>query len=324
MIRKIKKAANLLLSGYSYLKSTLTGIPAVYGMPVSVGVELTNNCNLHCPECSSGSGLMTRKRGYMEIGLFDMLIAELQPFLFNLNLYFQGESMLHPQFFSFLQSAKSIHTIVSTNGHFLTAENAEKLVRSGLNKLIISMDGIDQTTYSAYRKKGDVDLVKEGIRNVSEAKKRFNSDLKIELQVLVNRLNESQIPDINKFARKLNVSVKLKSMQITDKQRMDYWLPEKSGYRRYNFKNGEYETKNQLPDRCLRLWLNPVITWDGKVVPCCFDKDADHILGDLTQDSFREIWNGPKYRIFRKSLLSGRKTIEICRNCSSGLKRVKY
>ncbi len=324
MIRKIKKATNLLLSGYSYLKSTLTGIPAVYGMPVSIGVELTNNCNLHCPECSSGSGLMTRKRGYMEIGLFDRLFAELQPYLYNFNFYFQGESMLHPQFFTFLQSAKSVHTIVSTNGHFLSVENAEKLARSGLNKLIISMDGIDQATYSAYRKNGDVELVKEGIRNVSEAKNRFHSGMKIELQVLVNKLNESQIPDIYKFARKMNVSVKLKSMQITGKERIAFWLPGKPGYRRYNLKNGEYKIKNQMPDRCLRLWLNPVITWDGKVVPCCFDKDATHILGDLTQDSFREIWNGPKYRIFRKCLLSGRKTIEICRNCTSGMRGVKH
>ena len=54
-----------------------------------------------------------------------------------------------------------------------------------------------------------------------------------------------------------------------------------------------------------RFWFNPVITWDGKVVPCCFDKDAEYVMGDLNQDSFREIWNGTKYRIFRKSILSG-------------------
>jgi radical SAM protein with 4Fe4S-binding SPASM domain len=324
MIKKLRKAANLLLSGYSYLKSSLTGIPAIYGMPVYLGVELTNNCNLRCPECSSGSGIMTRKRGFMEPGLFDNLISELQPYLFNLNLYFQGESMLHPQFFSFLQSARSVRTTLSTNGHFLSVENAEKLVRSGLTKLIVSLDGMDQSTYAAYRKNGNIELVKEGIRNVSEAKNRFNSKIKIELQVLVNKLNESQIPDIYKFARKLNTSVKLKSMQITHKQRISFWLPKKPGYSRYKFINGEYRTKNKMPDRCLRMWLNPVITWDGKVVPCCFDKDAAHILGDLTQDSFREIWNSPKYRIFRKNVLSGRQTIEICRNCSSGLKGVKY
>jgi radical SAM protein with 4Fe4S-binding SPASM domain len=203
-------------------------------------------------------------------------------------------------------------------------ENAEKLARSGLNKLIISIDGFDQQTYSAYRKNGDLELLKEGIANVSEAKKRFNSEIKIELQVIVNKLNESQVPDIYKFARKLNASLKLKSMQITGKDRIGFWQPEKHGYNRYEFRNGEYKIKNKMPDRCLRLWLNPVVTWDGKVVPCCFDKDADHILGDLTQDSFRDIWNGPKYRIFRKCLLSGRNMIDICTNCTSGLRGVKH
>ena len=81
--------------------------------------------------------------------------------------------------------------------------------------------------------------------------------------------------------------------------------------------------RSSLPDRCARLWFNPVITWDGKVLPCCFDKDADHIMGDLNQESFRDIWNGAKYRLFRRILLSDRSSIEICRNCTSGLKGVK-
>jgi radical SAM protein with 4Fe4S-binding SPASM domain len=79
-----------------------------------------------------------------------------------------------------------------------------------------------------------------------------------------------------------------------------------------------------MPDNCARLWFNPVVTWDGKVLPCCFDKDAEHIMGDLSQESFREIWNGPRYRVFRKAILKDRSMIEICRNCSSGLKGVKY
>jgi radical SAM protein with 4Fe4S-binding SPASM domain len=67
------------------------------------------------------------------------------------------------------------------------------------------------------------------------------------------------------------------------------------------------------------MWFNPVITWDGKVIPCCFDKDADHILGNINEDSFRKIWTGQRYTIFRKGILNGRKMTEICRNCTSGL-----
>ncbi len=324
MTWKIIKPLNLLLAGCSYLKSISSGNASVSGMPVLLGVELTNNCNLLCPECLSGSGVMTRNRGFMEIDLFEKLLAELRPYLCNINLYFQGESMLHPHFFSFLKSAFNLHTIISTNGHFLSEENSEKLVLSGLNKLIVSLDGMDQKTYSSYRKNGKVDKVIKGIRNISEIKNKYRSALRLEIQFLVNSNNEHQIPDIRQFANEVNASLKLKSMQIINRERIGNWLPLATKFRRYEKKEGEYRIKNSMPDKCMKPWFHTVVTWDGKVVPCCFDKDAQHVMGDIKQDSFRDIWDGPKYRIFRRSILSGRQMIGICRNCTSGLKGARY
>ena len=324
MIRPLIKPSNFILAAYSYLNSSVTGRPDIKGMPLALGAELTNNCNLRCPECSSGSARMTRKRGYMDPELFKRVMTDLKQYLFNINLYFQGEPMLHPGFFSFLESGLNIHTTVSTNGHFLSAENSERLVTSGLNKLIISLDGTDQETYSLYRISGKIDDVLNGIKRISDARDRYKSALKIEIQFLVNRKNEHQIPSAEAIAKKNKLSLRLKSMQISDNKSIEKWLPLNSHFSRYRLKDGEYVLKNTLPDRCARLWFNPVITWDGKVIPCCFDKDAEYIMGDLNQDSFRDIWNGPKYRIFRKSILSGRHMIEICRNCTSGLIGVKY
>jgi radical SAM protein with 4Fe4S-binding SPASM domain len=324
MIQPLINPANILLAGYSYLRSSFTGKATVIGMPLTISAELTNNCNLHCPECSSGSGQMKRERGFMDINLFNRVVQELSPYLQNINLYFQGEPMLHPSFFTFIRNSKNTHTVVSTNGHFLSDENAEKIVRTGLSKLIISLDGIDQKAFSVYRRDGNVTTVMDGIRNVADAKRRFGSALKIEIQFLVNRLNEHQIPQVRELAKKVNVSLRLKSMQIINQDEIGEWLPLNGRYRRYKMKKGEYVIKNTLPDRCARLWFNPVITWDGKVIPCCFDKNAEYVMGDLNFDSFREIWNGPKYRIFRKSLLAGRHMIEICRNCTSGLRGVEY
>jgi radical SAM protein with 4Fe4S-binding SPASM domain len=260
----------------------------------------------------------------MDINLFKKVMQELGPYLYSVNLYFQGEPMLHPMFFSFLSNCRNTNTVVSTNGHFLSEESSERIVRSDLNKLIISLDGMDQETYSEYRVNGDVKRVIEGVRNISVAKKKHNSSLIVELQFLVNRFNEHQVPVIKQLAQNVHAKLMLKSMQVIDKADIGSWLPSERRFRRYRLAEGTYELKSSLPDRCARLWFNPVITWDGKVVPCCFDKDAEYVMGDLNQDSFREIWNGPKYRIFRKSILTGRHMIDICRNCTSGLRGVRY
>jgi len=324
MIQPFIKPANLMLAGYSYLKSSVTGMPDISGMPLAISAELTNKCNLSCPECITGSGKMDRATGFMNIDMFKKVIRELDPYLYNTNLYFQGEPMLHPGFFSFLENTITTHTTISTNGHFLSEENCEKIVKYGLNRLIISLDGTDQESYSAYRKNGNIGTVLDGIQKISAAKKRVKSSLKIEIQFLVNKLNEHQIPQVKELASKFKVGLKLKSMQINDKKDVATWLPLNGRFRRYRMKDGEYVIKSSLPGRCARLWFNPVITWDGKVLPCCFDKNGEFIMGDLMQDTFRDIWDGPKYRIFRKSILSGRHMIEICRNCTSGLIGVKY
>ncbi len=320
MIKLHIRSLNALSAAISYLQSTLTGTPSIKGMPAAVSFELTNMCNLNCPECITGTGLMTREKGLMDPELFSRVIRELKPYLYYVNLYFQGESMLHPGFFSLLRRCKGIHTTVSTNGHFLSAENSEKLAKSGLGRLIVSLDGMDQETYSAYRVNGNFSRVTDGLKNIADAIKNTRSKLKLEIQFLVNRLNENQIEEARKYARSMNARLKLKSMQISGQDDFGKWLPEKEKFRRYKLKNNEYVLKSAFPNHCARLWFNPVITWDGKVLPCCFDKDGEYIMGDLNEDSFREIWYGPKYRSFRKSILMGRKMTDICRNCTSGLK----
>jgi radical SAM protein with 4Fe4S-binding SPASM domain len=314
------RQANATAAAFSFLAAAVTRGGKTWGMPPAVGIELTNHCNLKCPECNSGSGVMKRERGFISLELFEKAESELRPFLYNMNLYFQGEPMMHPEFFRILERCRGINTTLSTNGHFLTRDNAEKIVLSGLRRIIISLDGMDQPTYSAYRINGDFEKVVEGISNISAARQKNSSRLKMIIQFLVSSRNEHQIENARKFATGCGAVLRLKTMQIISGNHAA-WLPAGERYSRYRRDGSRYITKKIYSGRCLRVWYNPVITWDGKVVPCCYDKNADYIMGDLTRNSFREIWQGKEFRKFRESVMSGRNNFEICRNCISGFRQ---
>jgi radical SAM protein with 4Fe4S-binding SPASM domain len=68
------------------------------------------------------------------------------------------------------------------------------------------------------------------------------------------------------------------------------------------------------------MWHSCVLTWDGRVVPCCFDKDATHQLGNLNTESFEKIWHGDAYNKFRSDILKARNEVDICTNCTEGTK----
>ncbi|MDX1285934.1 MAG: SPASM domain-containing protein, partial [Draconibacterium sp.] len=82
----------------------------------------------------------------------------------------------------------------------------------------------------------------------------------------------------------------------------------------------KWKLKKKLENKCWRMWQGAVVTWDGQVVPCCFDKDAKHVLGSLEDQSFEQVWNSDTYRNFRKAVLTERNQIDICKNCSEGAK----
>jgi radical SAM protein with 4Fe4S-binding SPASM domain len=307
---------------YGYFLSRILRRPFQYGLPVAVSIEPTNHCNLHCPECPSGLKELSRAAGFMDLPMFHSIIDQLSPGLAWLTLYFEGEPFMNPRFIDFIFYARSkgIYVSSSTNGHFLNMENAEATVRSGLNRLIISIDGTDQQTYEAYRIGGSLKKVVEGINVLAEAKKSAGSKTpEIIIQFLVLRSNQQQIKDIRKKGIELGGNrVEIKTAQFYDFENGNPLMPDNGRFSRYQG-NGQFKLKNILPGHCFRMWTGSVITWDGTVVPCCFDKDAKHWFGNIKDKSFREIWNSREYNDFRRMILNQRKTIEICRNCTEGM-----
>ncbi len=257
--------------------------------------------------------------------MFKKLIDELQDTLSYLTFYFQGEPYLHPKFLSLVKYAaeKGIYTSTSTNAHYLNDKQARDTVESGLNRLIISIDGTDQSTYESYRVGGNLEKVLEGTRNILKWRKELKSLTPyVVFQFLVVRPNEHQVPAVKALAREMGVDhVALKTAQVYDFQNGSDLIPTQDEYSRYRKKtDGTWEIKNQLLNHCWKMWNSCVVTWDGRVVPCCFDKDAHYTLGDLKKNTFSEIWRGELYNTFRKSILKSRSEIDICTNCTEGTK----
>lgn len=320
----IRKGWNIVKVTASYYWSRFTGRPVQWGFPISVAFEPTTSCNLRCPECPSGLRAFSRPTGMLGHDFFRSMLDQIHQDIFYLIFYFQGEPYLNPEFLDMVNyaSGKGVYTATSTNAHYLTDENARKTVESGLDRLIISIDGTTQEVYAQYRVGGQLDKVLAGARNIVKWKKALQRSTPFVIfQFLVVRPNEHQLESVKQLAREIGVDqVRFKTAQVYDyEQDPNQLIPLQDKYSRYRWnRKGLREVKNTFSNHCWRLWHAPVITWDGLVVPCCFDKDALHRLGDLKSGSFREIWNSDLYRSFRGKVLSGRKQVDICANCSEG------
>jgi radical SAM protein with 4Fe4S-binding SPASM domain len=319
--RRSTNAAKVLAS---YYWSRLRRKPIPKGLPIAMSVEPTTSCNLRCPQCPSGLRAFSRPTGMLEVEDFKRIIDDTHKHLLYLTFYFQGEPYLHPRFLDMVAyaSARNIYTATSTNGHFLTPENARRTVTSGLDRLIVSIDGLTQDSYAAYRVGGQLDKVLDGTRELVRLKKELRSKTPhIILQCIAFNHNAGELARMKDLARSLGVDqLKIKTAQVYDFEHGHDMIPTEGRFARYEHAAGLLRIKNKLLNHCWRLWHACVITWDGSVVPCCFDKDASHSMGSLKKNSLREIWYGQRYDAFRRSLFKGRKEIDICKNCSEGTK----
>ncbi|MDP1725648.1 MAG: radical SAM/SPASM domain-containing protein [Bacteroidota bacterium] len=319
--RRIWNAAKLY-SSY-YVSKTLKR-PVQWGMPVVMEIEPTTSCNLRCPQCPSGLREFTRNTGMLDLPLYKKIIDEIHPELIYLILYFQGEPFLNTQFLEFVKYAaqKKIYTATSSNAHYFTDAMAKATIESGLDRLIISIDGVDQESYQKYRVGGKLEKVLEGTQNLLKWKKKLGkSTPHIIWQFIAFKHNEHQIPEIKRLAKEMGVDeLGIKTAQIYDYQTSDTFIPNNEDLSRYKKTERGYEIKNELLNQCWRMWRGSVITWDGLVVPCCFDKDATHRFGDISKEPFEQVWRSETYQNFRRAILKSRKEIDICKNCTEGTK----
>ena len=316
-----KRFFNALKIVISYGLSLLLKKPIVWGYPPVVMIEPTNICNLKCPLCPSGAGLLKRERGYMSLKEFKRLVDEIEKYTFMLLLWNQGEPFLNPDFIEMIEYAnsKKLYLMTSTNANLLPS--AKEIVNSGLDLMLVSFDGATQETYNKYRVNGSLEKVLNHVKEIVEAKKEApKSKLKLVNQFLVMKHNEHEIDRIKQLTKELKFdTLALKTVQIYSKEDIQNFLPQNPKYRRYKVSGENFELKYGIKNRCYRIWIQPMINWDGEMSVCCFDKDIEYKIGNVKKNHFIDLWRSERMMLFRQIILKNRVLFEFCRNCGEGV-----
>ena len=319
----LRRVANIIKSTVSFSLSALTGKTIVWGLPPVLTIEPANICNLRCPLCTTGSGEMKRVKGNMTLDTFRSIMDKFGENIFFLLIYHQGEPYINPHFLDFVKLAKekNIYVTTSTNGHYFSDESIEATIDSGLDSMIVSVDGVTQESYAKYRVKGKLDKVLEGTKRFMQIRKnKVSRTPNVALQFLVMKHNEHEIPQIRKLSEELGVDrLLIKNIEVHSTEEANEWLPENKAFRRYNFNGKELIVKGADKKSCTRPWLSTLVNWDGEVVPCCFDKNGNYPMGNIVKEnSLKDIWKGRQFLDFRSRLLQDRQKIDICSNCNQG------
>ncbi|MGB4414950.1 MAG: radical SAM/SPASM domain-containing protein [Paludibacter sp.] len=315
------KIINLSKLYFSYLSSQKKANFHHKTLPSFISVEPYNFCQLKCPECPVSQRELTNKM-YIDEKNYQKVVDELKETLLHIIFYFQGEPLINKNLAKLINYAHKakIFTSTSTNAQLLNSDKAREIVLSGLDKLIISIDGSTQEVYEKYRIGGKLDKAVQGVKNIVAWKKKLKSITPfVEIQFIVFKTNEHQMRDMKRLAKSLHADrLVFKTAQLYDFENGHELLTSIDKYARYKMGNdGKYHIKNKLENRCLRLWSGAVVNANGDLVPCCFDKNTNYAFGNIGTKDFSTVWHNKRASDFRESILQNRKQYEMCRNCTS-------
>ena len=301
------------------------GRTKVWGYPFEWEIDTTNICQLKCPLCHTGLGTVHRDKGVMHFDTFQKTIDEIKDYCLWLSIYSWGEPFLNKEIDKFIGYAHKarIATIVSSNlNKPLTPSMAERLIRSGLDVLIISLDGTTQDIYQIYRVRGHLDRVLANIKLLTQ--KRAELGFKtpfFEWQFIVMRQNEHQVSEARRMAKELGVdTITFKPVDFPhgedDPELAKQWLPQSDLEAR--LADPFRKPYSEEGSRCWRLWRSGVVNWDGGYAPCCYLTDAADDFGNVKAQSVKEIWNDHHYQTARNLFKKGTTPTEYvgCLDCN--------
>jgi len=295
------------------LQSTPTGLTPLGGampkMPHVFAIETTLACDLRCPECAIGGGMVERAKGLMSFAQYKIIADKIAPYAEYVYLHIWGEPMLNPDIFRMIEyTARFAKSNISTNGQSMTPAMAERLIHSGVNDIIVSIDGATQETYEQYRVGGSLGKAFEALEMLQHFNSKSGNRVNIAPQFIVFKHNQHQMEEFSKRGACFGLEPYFKAPYIRKKDsRFQYSdFPE---YARPHFPNTESLKSAMAGCSAPKDVFNVLV--DGTVVACCHDYGGFTNFGNIFTGDIMEIWNGATMGEFRTALASGN-TPDFC------------
>ena len=266
----------------------------------------------------------------MPLDDFKRLLDNIPKSVKLLNLWHRGEPFAASDFPEMVSAAtdRGIRTQTHSNGTLLAKTGlAGRIIQSQLNRISISVDGLDQETYVHYRSGGRLSDVKKSILELVEQRRQAESKFpKIIVECLVGRQTTDQFRRIKEMVMSWGVdAVRFKTYRVPDINNVETattLLPDDPKLWRYKKMNGHLVPKKRY-NICLRIAWSALIAYNGDVLPCCFDAEAKFVFGNIFKQPFNEIWTGKRFEQFRRVVMKrGDQKPAMCQNCTEGLRRL--
>ena len=282
------------------------GIQVGYA-PYRLWIEPSSKCNLRCRMCAN-KDMAPEQVGMMETGLFEKVIDEAADFVHDINIHHRGESLLNKRLFEMIRYAKRKGVVVKlhTNATVLNREKASKVLESGLDLISFSFDGTDEETYERYRVGARFDRTLENITGFLSMKRERGAKAPwtvLELIDFTESDSDYRLERLSEFKRRFE-GLPLDRLIVK---------------RPHNFGgNIDLDTigDSTVYSPCTYLWHSLVVLWNGDVTPCTQDFHAELVLGNVRDNTLREIFNGERLTALRGKAVAGTLAeTSPCRNC---------
>ncbi len=288
----------------------------VEDFPLNLDLEVSSYCNLRCPMCYRTlvdfEGKENKRLGFMSWELFSKCIDEGAEYgLYAVKLNYLGEPLMHkdiPKMIAYAKKKGVVDVQFNTNGVLLEGELAERIIDSGVDRVIISFDSIKKEKYEAIRIGARFEDVVKNVEDfIALRRKKGLKRPCIRVSMVKMRDNLDEVDEFYNFWMERGVDL------VTYVNYVNYMGKDPDAEKRYISK----PTKMRDDFICAQLWQRLFVWWDGRITPCCGDYEAGCLLGDANKDSLHEIWVGPRLQSLRDLHWNGRyKEMSICRQCT--------